>query len=65
MVRLPFCLFLIFNFLCFAIVAALDPTKYPTMDQVPPINSTEVQQWIEEVKNSAYTVPGISVTNGV
>jgi hypothetical protein len=46
-------------------VTALDPSKYPTMDKVPPIDSDEVKAWIQEVQNSGITVPGIAQTNGV
>jgi hypothetical protein len=45
-------------------VSALDPSKYPTMDKLPPIDSAEVKAWIQEVQNSGIMVPGIPQTNG-
>ncbi|KAJ1305140.1 hypothetical protein OPQ81_000177 [Rhizoctonia solani] len=37
-------------------------SNYPALDQIPPINSPEVQQWIKEVQNSRVTIPGYPTT---
>ncbi|KAF8714521.1 Polysaccharide deacetylase, partial [Rhizoctonia solani] len=41
---------------------AIVPSNYPALDQVPPINSPEVQQWIKEVQNSGVVIPGFAPT---
>ncbi|KAI0917589.1 hypothetical protein AcW1_007244 [Taiwanofungus camphoratus] len=41
---------------------ALAPSNYPALDVTPPTNSTEVQQWIQEVQNSGVYIPDIPVT---
>ncbi|KAL5495672.1 CDA2_1 [Sanghuangporus weigelae] len=46
------------------ISAGLISTNYPPMDRPPPTNSTEVQQWIQDVQNSGFSIPNISVTVG-
>jgi len=43
-------------------VALINPANYPALDKPPPIDSPEVQQWIQEVKNSGVTIPNISQT---
>ncbi|KDN46855.1 hypothetical protein RSAG8_03932, partial [Rhizoctonia solani AG-8 WAC10335] len=43
-------------------LAAIVATKYPALDQIPPLNSPEVQQWIKEVQNSGVTIPGFAAT---
>ncbi|EED81500.1 candidate polysaccharide deacetylase from carbohydrate esterase family CE4 [Postia placenta Mad-698-R] len=43
--------------------AALNPKDYPTLDKTPPLDSPEVQQWIQEVKNSGIDIPGFAPTN--
>lgn len=35
---------------------------WPDLDKVPPINSTEVQGWIQDVKNSGVDIPDLSIT---
>ncbi|KAG9084909.1 chitin deacetylase, partial [Ceratobasidium sp. UAMH 11750] len=42
--------------------AAIVPTNYPPLDQVPPINSPQVQQWIKDVQSSGVSVPGLTPT---
>ncbi|QRV78181.1 chitin deacetylase [Ceratobasidium sp. AG-Ba] len=42
--------------------AVINPTVYPPLDQVPPINSPEVQQWIKEVQSSGIAIPGLPAT---
>ncbi|QRV92974.1 chitin deacetylase [Ceratobasidium sp. AG-Ba] len=42
--------------------AVINPTVYPPLDQVPPINSPEVQQWIKEVQSSGVVIPGLPAT---
>ncbi|KAF9452563.1 carbohydrate esterase family 4 protein [Macrolepiota fuliginosa MF-IS2] len=42
--------------------ALLNPANYPALDKVPPIDSPEVQQWIQEVQNSGFTIPGLNAT---
>ncbi|KAH8835918.1 hypothetical protein DL96DRAFT_97598 [Flagelloscypha sp. PMI_526] len=37
--------------------ASLIPSNYPTLDKVPPIDSDEVKQWIQEVQNSGLSIP--------
>lgn len=37
----------------------IDPTEWPTLDKVPPLNSTQVQQWISEIDWSS--IPDIPV----
>ncbi|KAL5535132.1 CDA2_2 [Sanghuangporus sanghuang] len=43
-------------------ISGLSSANYPAMDKPPPTNSTEVQQWIQEVQNSGFSIPNISVT---
>jgi len=42
--------------------AAIVPTNYPPLDQVPPTNSPEVQQWIKDVQSSGVFIPGLAPT---
>ncbi|KAG8733561.1 chitin deacetylase [Ceratobasidium sp. 414] len=42
--------------------AVIVPTNYPALDQVPPINSPQVQQWIKDVQNSGVFIPGLTPT---
>ncbi|KZT23793.1 carbohydrate esterase family 4 protein [Neolentinus lepideus HHB14362 ss-1] len=37
-------------------------SSYPPLDKVPPTDSPEVQQWIQEVANSGVTIPNITAT---
>ncbi|CAE6340550.1 unnamed protein product [Rhizoctonia solani] len=37
-------------------------SSYPALDQIPALNSPEVQQWIKEVQNSGVAIPGYSPT---
>ncbi|KAH7338344.1 hypothetical protein B0J17DRAFT_695227 [Rhizoctonia solani] len=41
---------------------AIVPSNYPPLDQIPPLNSPEVLQWIKEVQNSGVAIPGFSAT---
>lgn len=41
----------------------MNPKNYPTLDKTPPVDSDEVKQWIEEVKNSGVSIPTFSPTN--
>ncbi|EUC58250.1 polysaccharide deacetylase from carbohydrate esterase family CE10 protein, putative [Rhizoctonia solani AG-3 Rhs1AP] len=41
---------------------AIVASKYPALDQIPPINSPEVQQWIKDVQNSGVAIPGFAAT---
>lgn len=42
---------------------AYSPTLgFPALDQVPPINSSEVQQWIAEVKATGIQIPNIGLS---
>jgi hypothetical protein len=41
----------------------LVPANYPFLDVPPPIDSPEVQQWIQEVKDTGIEIPGFSPTN--
>ncbi|KIM48338.1 carbohydrate esterase family 4 protein [Hebeloma cylindrosporum] len=43
--------------------ALLLPSNYPFLDVPPPIDSPEVQQWIQEVKDTGMEIPGFSPTN--
>lgn len=44
-------------------IGTYSPTLgFPALDQVPPINSTEVQQWIAEVKASGVQIPNIPLS---
>lgn len=43
--------------------ASLSPKNYPALDKTPPLDSDEVKQWIEEVKNSGVTIPDFAPTN--
>ncbi|CAE7222300.1 unnamed protein product, partial [Rhizoctonia solani] len=42
--------------------SAIVASNYPALDQIPPLNSPEVQQWIKEVQNSGVAIPGFSAT---
>ncbi|EPQ61017.1 glycoside hydrolase/deacetylase [Gloeophyllum trabeum ATCC 11539] len=37
-------------------------SQYPALDKVPPTDSDEVKQWIQEVQNSGINIPGFSPT---
>ncbi|KAJ8454097.1 hypothetical protein ONZ51_g13226 [Trametes cubensis] len=41
---------------------SLIPSNYPALDKVPPTDSPEVQQWIQEVQNSGVEIPNIQPT---
>jgi len=43
--------------------ATLLPANYPALDIPPPIDSPEVQQWIQEVQDTGIEIPGFSPTN--
>ncbi|EFI27941.1 chitin deacetylase [Coprinopsis cinerea okayama7 len=43
-------------------ISAWDPRQYPDLDAIPPVDSPEVQQWIDEVKNSGIEIPGYEPT---
>ncbi|KAI0786100.1 hypothetical protein C8Q75DRAFT_867513 [Abortiporus biennis] len=38
------------------------PANYPALDKVPPTDSPQVQQWIQDVANSGITIPNITAT---
>jgi peptidoglycan/xylan/chitin deacetylase (PgdA/CDA1 family) len=42
--------------------ALLSPANYPALDLPPSITSPEVQQWIQDVKNSGVNIPGYAPT---
>ena len=44
------------------IAAQINPANYPPLDKPPPTDSPQVQQWIQDVKNSGVTIPNISPT---
>ena len=39
------------------------PSNYPFLDVPPPIDSPEVQQWIQDVKDTGIEIPGFGPTN--
>ncbi|KIO33984.1 carbohydrate esterase family 4 protein [Tulasnella calospora MUT 4182] len=41
---------------------AFTPGSFPALDQIPPIDSPQVQAWIQEVASSGVTVPTLSAT---
>ncbi|KIM85487.1 carbohydrate esterase family 4 protein [Piloderma croceum F 1598] len=43
-------------------ITLINPANYPALDKPPPLDSPQVQQWIQEVKNSGVTIPNISPT---
>jgi len=43
-------------------ISKLSPASYPALDKPPPTDSPEVQQWIQDVKNSGVSIPGFSPT---
>ncbi|TFY83310.1 hypothetical protein EWM64_g703 [Hericium alpestre] len=43
-------------------LSKISPSSYPALDKPPPTDSPEVQQWINEVKNSGVQIPGFSPT---
>ena len=43
-------------------VATLDPTKYPALDKIPPIDSPEVQEWIKQVQATGIEIPSFNAT---
>ncbi|PVG00996.1 putative chitin deacetylase [Serendipita vermifera] len=43
-------------------VSTISITSYPALDQTPPTNSPEVQQWLQEVANSGIPIPNIPPT---
>ena len=50
--------------LLFLIVANLNAAaNYPPLDKTPPIDSPEVQQWIQDVLNTGIVIPNLTVTN--
>ncbi|RXW22905.1 hypothetical protein EST38_g2953 [Candolleomyces aberdarensis] len=44
-------------------VSTIQPTNYPTMDRIPPLDSAEVQQWKQDVANSGISIPDFQPTN--
>ncbi|KAG8961267.1 chitin deacetylase [Tulasnella sp. 419] len=38
--------------------------SFPALDEIPPIDSPQVQQWIQEVKNSGIQIPTFAPTTG-
>lgn len=42
--------------------ALLSPANYPPLDKPPPTDSPEVQQWIQDVKNSGIEIPDLEPT---
>ncbi|KAF9056679.1 hypothetical protein BJ165DRAFT_1435566 [Panaeolus papilionaceus] len=43
--------------------ALLVPSTYPPLDRLPPIDSPQVQQWIQDVANTGVVIPNIAPTN--
>ncbi|KAJ7596642.1 hypothetical protein C8J56DRAFT_917949 [Mycena floridula] len=43
-------------------VATIAPSSYPSLDVGPPLDSPEVLQWIQDVKNSGINIPDINQT---
>jgi len=41
----------------------INPASYPALDKVPPTDSPEVLQWIQDVQNSGVTIPTFNATN--
>ncbi|KAF8598949.1 glycoside hydrolase/deacetylase, partial [Ceratobasidium sp. AG-I] len=41
---------------------AITSSNYPALDQIPPLTSPEVQQWIKDVQNSGVKIPGFAAT---
>jgi len=39
------------------------PANYPPLDRVPDISSPQVQQWIQDVKNTGIVIPNFAPTN--
>jgi len=44
-------------------ISNLNPANYPALDKVPPTDSPEVQQWIQDVINTGIVIPNLTVTN--
>jgi len=42
--------------------ASLNPATYPALDQIPPTNSPEVQQWLAQVAASGVKIPDFTPT---
>ncbi|KAF9535464.1 hypothetical protein CPB83DRAFT_753571 [Crepidotus variabilis] len=43
-------------------ISTLAPSKYPPLDQPPPVDSPEVKEWIAEVARTGIVIPDISPT---
>lgn len=43
--------------------ASLSPSNYPALDLPPPTDSQLVQQWIQDVANSGFSIPNIPVNS--
>lgn len=43
-------------------VSKVLPANYPALDKPPPTDSPQVQQWIQDVKNSGIDIPNIAPT---
>ncbi|KAF8595131.1 hypothetical protein BDV93DRAFT_564699 [Ceratobasidium sp. AG-I] len=43
--------------------AAIVPSSYPALDAIPPLDSAEVKQWIQEVANSGIKIPTVAQTS--
>jgi len=44
-------------------ISTLNPANYPPLDRVPPTDSPEVIQWIQDVANTGIVIPNIPVNN--
>ncbi|KAG2003220.1 chitin deacetylase [Coprinopsis cinerea AmutBmut pab1-1] len=44
-------------------ISKWDISNYPPENAIPPVDSPEVKQWIEEVKNSGIAIPSLERTN--
>lgn len=47
---------------CSCLVSTLSPSNYPKLDTPPPTDSSEVQQWIQQVQASGIEIPNIPPT---
>jgi hypothetical protein len=44
------------------LASKLDPSKYPKLDTVPPVDSDEVKKWAAEVAATGIEIPDLSQT---
>ncbi|KAJ1306364.1 hypothetical protein OPQ81_007370 [Rhizoctonia solani] len=42
--------------------AVITPANWPALDQIPPLDSPQVKQWIQEVANSGVKIPSVAQT---